>query len=316
MIQRLLFPILMGIMLSALTACVGMEPRKSPDALRTVGYLPYYRMDTIQPVWFGAVDDLIYYNVKPDPSGELDASNFNQDSLLEIQSLARHTDMRILLTVGGWEESNGFGPMATDEKRRNKFIRQLLVFCREHNFDGVDFDWEFPKNREEEDAYSALLVETKRAFQPHRMLVTVAVGHAQRLSPEAYQAVDHVHLMSYDHGTVFPTYEAGVADVQRQLAFGVPKEKLYLGVPFFGRNRKDINDTISYADLILKYQPPPDSDRAENYYFNGIGTIQKKVRFAQEQGLAGMMIWELGQDATDQTSLLRALTEAILSSRK
>lgn len=311
MIQRVLFPLLLALLLSALAACVGMEPRKSPDALRTVAYLPYYRMDTIQPAWFGAVDDLMYYNVKPKPSGELDASNFNRDALLQIRSFSRDTNMRIMLTVGGWKESSGFGPMATDEKLRKEFIRRLLAFCREHDFDGVDFDWEFPETPEEDRAYSILLVETKRAFRLHRMLVTVAVGHAQRLSPEAYQAVDHIHLMSYDHGTVFPTYEAGVADVQRQLAFGVPKEKLYLGIPFFGRNQKDRNDAVSYADLILKYNPPPDSDLSGNYYFNGIRTIQKKVRFAREQGLAGMMIWELGQDTADHRSLLRALTEEI-----
>ena len=314
--RNALFLILMGTLFGALTACVSMEPRKSADALRTVGYLPYYRMDKIQPAWFENVDDLIFYNVKPKASGDLDTSNFSRDSLSLIQSYAKNTRMRILITVGGWEECGGFASMATDEKRRKEFIRQLLAFCREHDLDGVDFDWEFPNGPEEEAAYAALLTETKKAFRPHRMLVTVAVGHLQRLSPEAYLAVDHVHLMSYDHGTVLPTYEAGLADVQRHLSYGVPREKLYFGVPFFGRSRKDHNDTISYADLVRKYCPSPDSDHAGDYYFNGIATLRRKVRYAQEQGLAGIMIWELGQDAQERTSLLRVISETILSPRQ
>ena len=44
-------------------------------------------------------------------------------------------------------------------------------------------------------------------------------------------------------------------------------------------------------------------------YFNGPETIAKKTRYAIEAGLGGVMIWELGQDAEGEASLLQAITK-------
>lgn len=305
--------ILLSLFLSVVAACVTTEPRRAADAQRLVAYLPTYRMDTIRLEWFSAIDDLMYYNVTPKKSGDLDTSNFRYDALRFIREKTEGTTMRILLTVGGWGDSEGFGQMATDSGRRSRFIRQLLSFCRTYNFDGVDFDWEFPATFEEETAYSTLLVETKHAFRPHRMVVTVAVAHGQRLSAEAYQAVDHVHLMSYDHGTYLPTFERSIMDIQQQLSFGVPREKLYLGIPFFGRHALQKNEARSYAELTAQHHPAPDIDEVGNYHFNGVATIRKKVDYVRQQGLAGIMVWELGQDIAHGGTLLNTIRNAISS---
>jgi hypothetical protein len=37
-----------------------------------------------------------------------------------------------------------------------------------------------------------------------------------------------------------------------------------------------------------------DSDEWGEYFFNGIATIRHKTKFALEQGLGGLMIWEVG----------------------
>lgn len=143
------------------------------------------------------------------------------------------------------------------------------------------------------------------------MIVTVAVGHNKRLTADAYGAVDYVHLMSYDHGGKHATYEDSVADVERHLAFGVPREKLCLGVPFYGRNMKNRNDARAYAHIVTTDHPAAGVDEAGGIYFNGIDTIQKKTRYAMEHGLGGIMIWEIGQDTLDDTSLLRAVKRTV-----
>ena len=40
----------------------------------------------------------------------------------------------------------------------------------------------------------------------------------------------------------------------------------------------------------------PDQDEVDGFYFNGPTTIRNKVKLAQSSGLAGVMIWETGQD--------------------
>jgi GH18 family chitinase len=46
-------------------------------------------------------------------------------------------------------------------------------------------------------------------------------------------------------------------------------------------------------------------------YFNGVSTITRKVKFAQQTLLGGVMIWEIGQDATGDNSLLKSILKTI-----
>jgi GH18 family chitinase len=48
----------------------------------------------------------------------------------------------------------------------------------------------------------------------------------------------------------------------------------------------------------------------DGIYFNGIDTVQKKVCYVRQNGFGGVMIWELGQDTADDSSLLRAASQA------
>ena len=116
--------------------------------------------------------------------------------------------------------------------------------------------------------------------------------------------------MSYDHPGKHSTLEHAKGDAARFMGFGVPKGKLLLGVPFYARNVKKPNDSRSYGDLAEAHDLEPGSDWAGDYYFNGIDTMKKKAAHAQELGLGGIMVWEMGQDARGGKSLLRALYEA------
>jgi len=283
---------------------------------RVVGYLPEYRAGAIHESWGKHLTDIICFSIEPKASGEIDTSKLKIDAVKKLRALAPEKKLRILICLGGWGRSKGFGPMATNATSRGKFIRNLTKLCLQHGFAGADFDWEFPKGKREENAYSTLLVETKAAFRKNRLLVTVAVGHNKRLSPEAYKAVDYVHLMSYDHGVKHATYADSVADVKRHLEFGVPAKKLCLGVPFYGRNMKNRNDARTYADIVKKHKPSANADEAGGVYFNGIETIRAKTRYALQNKLGGIMIWELGQDTFDATSLLRTIDRTVSGAKQ
>jgi GH18 family chitinase len=285
--------------------------KREPRPFRIVGYLPEYRLNTIHNSWGKHLTDIIYFSIEPKASGEIDTSRVNEKALRQLKAVARQNKVRILICLGGWGCSKGFGLMATDKNCRRRFVRNLTKFCKKRGFAGADFDWEFPRGKQEQDAYSALLVETKNMFQPHGMIVTVAVKSNQRLTADAYKAVDYIHLMSYNHGAKHATYYASVADTQRQLAYGAPKEKLCLGVPFYGRNMNNRRDARSYAELVTGYHPAPGVNNVGGIYFNGINTIQQKTRYAMKKKLAGIMIWEIGQDTFDDTSLLGAINRAV-----
>lgn len=47
--------------------------------------------------------------------------------------------------MGGWSATSGpYSNMASSALTRSVFINSLMAWLRQHNFDGVDMDWEFP----------------------------------------------------------------------------------------------------------------------------------------------------------------------------
>lgn len=81
---------------------------------------------------------------------------------------------------------------------RLRFVDELIKFCKEHNLDGVDYDWEAPSNQAEAKNYGILLSNTKKLFRAHKLMVTVAIHVWQDLGKVGFNAVDRVHLMAYD----------------------------------------------------------------------------------------------------------------------
>ncbi|HPA42262.1 MAG TPA: hypothetical protein PKV69_09635, partial [Candidatus Hydrogenedentes bacterium] len=59
----------------------------------------------------------------------------------------------------------------------------------------------------------------------------------------------------------------------------------------------------------------PAQDEVGGFYFNNADTLRRKTRYALEERLAGVMIWELSMDTRDDTSLLKAITDEIARPR-
>jgi len=194
---------------------------------------------------------------------------------------------------------------------RKNFISKLISLCKEKNFHGIDYNWEYPgyvfgrgyddaQTKEDYAGLKLLLAETRTAFEKHSLVLTMSYypdERQERLLKEikAPAAVDLMHMMSYDqpgrHSTM--AFAKKTAD---QGASILPPSQLTLGLPFYARNIKT-GDWKTYEDLVQKYKPGPRVDRVGNdEYMNGVDTIAQKVEYAYKLGLGGVMIWEVGQD--------------------
>lgn len=74
---------------------------------------------------------------------QIDASNFAKLRQLKQQ----HPKLRTLISVGGWTWSKRFSDVAFTEQRRSDFSDSVVQFIKQHGFDGVDIDWEYPGRR-------------------------------------------------------------------------------------------------------------------------------------------------------------------------
>eukprot|EP00106_Octopus_bimaculoides_P023184 XP_014790626.1 PREDICTED: acidic mammalian chitinase-like [Octopus bimaculoides] len=156
----------------------------------------------------------------------------------------------VLLSVGGWNMGSAlFTQMASTPENRKQFYTNATDFLRTRGFDGLDMDWEYPASRgsppEDKEKFTSLM----QLFL-HRMIYKTSV-------------VDFFNLMSYDyHGGSFdkvlghncPLYslsdEEGLAKTFNMnwsanywVLNGLPKEKLNIGIPVYGRGFKLTNKT-------------------------------------------------------------------------
>jgi GH18 family chitinase len=54
-----------------------------------------------------------------------------------------------LLAIGGWNEGSGrFSKLVANPETRQNLVRSAIKYLRQHQFDGLDLDWEYPASRE------------------------------------------------------------------------------------------------------------------------------------------------------------------------
>jgi len=80
----------------------------------------------------------------------------------------KNPKLKIVAVVGGWNEgSEKYSAMAADPSKRSRFISSTLAFIRQHGFDGLDLDWEYPAQRgggpQDKQNFVTLLREIKEA---------------------------------------------------------------------------------------------------------------------------------------------------------
>lgn len=96
--------------------------------------------------------------------GLLDNDDDNQGNYKKFVDLKKHNaQLKTMIAIGGWNEgSKRFSKLVADSELRFTFIKSALKFLREHNFDGIDFDWEYPafregSNPEDKEGYAKLI---------------------------------------------------------------------------------------------------------------------------------------------------------------
>ena len=72
----------------------------------------------------------------------------------------RRLGIKVLIAIGGWNDSRGdkYSRLVNNAASRAKFNKHVIEFMLEHNFDGLDLDWEYPKCWQVNDGISSSLI--------------------------------------------------------------------------------------------------------------------------------------------------------------
>ncbi|RXJ49941.1 glycoside hydrolase family 18 protein [Gelidibacter gilvus] len=208
---------------------------------------------------------------------ELETDAAKIATLIGLKS--KNPDLKVLYSVGGWVWSDQFSTMAAYDASRKKFAESCVELLKNHDFDGVDLDWEYPGQRAEDndfrpsdkDNFTLLLAEIRKSLDVQgekdntHYLLTIATGADQTYIDhtnlgEAHKHLDFINVMGYDfyqgwmfqtghHANLHPSDKekyggnSGVESIDRHIEAGVPVEKLVLGIPFYGRQWEKVAPT-------------------------------------------------------------------------
>ena len=313
----------------------------------------------------------------------LDVPAIEGGNFAELRRLkARYPKLRLLVAVGGWTGSARFSDVALTDASRRAFAESAvdLVIRRWPGlFDGIDIDWEYPvggglatnaARPEDLENCTLLLRELRRELDDQgrrdgrEYLLTIATI-AGPSAPRHFDlvavsgVVDWFNLMTYDYhsgskiahfnaplypatGDPTPGYTVD-STVRRYIAAGVPRAKLLIGIPFYGRVYGGVgaaNDGLfqpaagpipddwrtgtdyraivrrSLDSLGFRRVLHPET-RVPFLYNSSTGTwvtyddsvsVAEKAAYARANGLGGVMAWEIGGD---DGALIRAIARSL-----
>ncbi|XP_045190311.2 chitinase-3-like protein 1 [Mercenaria mercenaria] len=224
---------------------------------------------------------LIYAFAELDSNSELSFTEWNDGDMVKVFSglKAKNPDLKTLLAVGGYNQgSTPFSDMAASSYKRSKFARTAVDFLKTWGFDGLDLNWEFPggkggRKRKDKKNFISLIKELREVFDSsnyNKLLLTAALPAGKVQIDTGYDIakmaknLDFVSLMSYDfngdwddvagHNSPLYPRDSETGDDRRKnvdwaatyfIEKGIPKEKLIIGLPTYGRHYK-LSDKSNY----------------------------------------------------------------------
>ena len=311
--------------------------------VKIVGYYPYWYKSsayTFEKISYENLTHIIHAFAWPKADGTIE---YPKDFLYpELIKAAHNNGLKILIGLGGWGNDKGFAPVASNEDIRKLFISNLVKFIKDNEYDGVDFDWEFPKNISEGVLHTILVKEIRDSLNriDSNYIISMAASpgsyYGQNFEYEKMVPyLDWVAMMGYDfHGSWSshaghnaPLYQhpndndgAVHNGVLYLLSRKINKEKLLVGVPFYGKefNAKGLYATktgsvidLVYSDIaaylkssnwiynwddISKVPYLINFDQTKFITFDDTVSIRIKCDYIKTNNLGGIMIWALGQD--------------------
>lgn len=176
----------------------------------------------------------------------------------------------VLLAIGGWTDSSGdkYSRLVNDNSARRNFINHLIPYLQKHGFQGIHFDWNYPRcwqsdcrkgPESDKPNFTRLIRELSSEFNKHGLILGVGISGYKEIILKSYEieelskAADFLTIYTYDYhgawekqtGHISPLY--GKSDdkypqyntdytIQLLKSHGADPRKIIVGVPFYGQS--------------------------------------------------------------------------------
>lgn len=294
-----------------------------PSSTKVVGYLPCYRFPVVEDLQLDKLTHLCIAFANPDAHGRLQTEGIDIKPIVER---AHRDSLKVMISLAGgglreaWKTA---WKQYLQAWNRPLLIRNIMQYVRDNDLDGVDVDLEW---KDVDENYSPFILALGRALHAEGKILTLAVPAKHRyehMSKAALRSADFINIMAYDltghwapdkPGPHAP-YLLAVSALEYWGDQGLPKEKLVLGLPFYGWDFSSTRvRSMNFAEIVARNPAFAHRDQMGKVYYNGLTTIEAKTELAMEKA-GGVMIWEIGRDAVGTPySLLSAVAKAVYGS--
>lgn len=331
----------------------------------------YNRQGMVKPVNidFSKYTIINYSFFKPTATGSIISSDPITDRVLlesspTIVDLAHAKGTKVMVSIGGWTFSSDFPGIAADPDKRAFFAQECVRLLKQYQFDGIDIDWEHPGydghngTPADKGNFTLLMQSIRDSIDAYGktiqypFLLTAAFGTYDAIFDmieweKVKHTMDYFNMMTYDfngpwsadanHNSPLYPPASGLPNsldwVTKRLIekYGVSKDKMNLGMAFYGRSflfpNKDaamyapnskMADTITWPEFegapqyysiiedMKKFTQHWDSaaqvpylikkDKSSFVSYDDEKSIRLKSEYIVNQDLAGVIIWEITGD--------------------
>lgn len=329
-----------SLLCGVLSMFAAVVPGMANAQTKVIGYIPSYKhMPTvIDRTDLSKITHINISFLNPNASGAVTSGGNpvcmdggTGDHIRYVVQKAHAAGVKVLVSLAGGVIPGCSGNWETllQPGNRTTLVNNLLQFANEFNLDGLDVDIEgvLLTNIDNAGNYTPFIQALRNGLPAGKLLTSATASYVGGMVPtSSLPYFDFVNIMSYDNvgpgwgqaGTEHASYAQAVAHINTWKARGLTKDKLVLGVPFYGYGFGSYASSYSFSDIINQFgAAAAQQDLIGNLCvgcsyvtYNGLPTIRNKTRLALQEG-SGVMIWELSQDATGTNSLLTAIRDEI-----
>ncbi|MDR0444096.1 MAG: glycoside hydrolase [Treponema sp.] len=215
-------------------------------------------------------------------------------------------------------------------KERKALIEDLLTETK--NFDGLQIDFEYVPAKDGE-AYISFMRELRAGLPPGKMFTVANKARSRKIADDVYDyekvkpIVDRILVMAYDEhwaGSA-PGSIASLAFCSRVAEYSlrvIGKEKLIMGLPFYGRAWGDHNPSraliYSTIESLIKERNITDIRRENGIpvfdyvvpvsvklYYEDVYSLSVRMEMYKSMGVGAIGFWRLGQETPQVWRVLK-----------
>lgn len=305
-----------------------------------IGYVQDYRDTNMIP--YANLTHVIFSFAHPTKDGSLLLNGeIAEKNLRTIREKAHDSNTKVMLAIGGWYHIHGgesyayFKEAISNPTSQDKLIREIQNIVEKEKLDGIDIDFEHPRSQNDALNLANFIKELDKALGNKELSIAVSAKVHSIAGTELnnvvydvnmFEHVDHVNIMAYD-GQWDGEYNAAnlspfkfnenIVSYWTRLfdSHKIARDKLVLGIPSYGQPEDPNIKQVSYAVILSNNKENAKQDTVQmngtTYHYNGIATVQKKTDLAMNNGLGGMMLWEVGLDAQGNNSITHILDKEL-----